>query len=387
MNKYGVLLSIYLGGLLIGLVLVSFPASSGFIVDKIGLNGEQYGSIYLPQLVLAIIGALGGGTAIRFMSLKTMWALSLLCFFFSQVAFVASTHVDPAIAVYLIMLATAFFGFGFGFGGGPVNGLAAMAFPKHSNSALTALHVTAGLGLTLGPLIFSKAIGAGNWTSVPYSLAVVSLFVFIVTLMTKLPEQPPATEETNANIPSKSLYFWLIMVVAVFYALAEGTFSNWAVLYVQESKALSPQTAGLSLSAFWGALTLGRLITSILLVKIKPINIWLLLPPLMAAALFILPQTAGATQVILAFAFAGLACSSFFPLMVAVTSEPFPHAISYIGSMLTAALMFGVGIGSYVIGKYRSAFSLDDLYTYSMLYPIIALVLILVARRQLKSKT
>ena len=59
MNKYGVLLSIYLGGLLIGLVLVSFPASSGFIVDKIGLNGEQYGSIYLPQLVLAIIGALG----------------------------------------------------------------------------------------------------------------------------------------------------------------------------------------------------------------------------------------------------------------------------------------------------------------------------------------
>lgn len=386
MNKLGTLISIYLGGLLIGLVLVSFPASSGYLVQKFGLTGEQYGSIYLPQLVLAIIGAIGGGTAVRYMSLKSMWVLSILCFFLSQASFIASAHVDSENVVKMIMLATAFFGFGFGFGGGPVNGLAAMAFPKHSNSAITALHVTAGLGLTLGPLVFSKAIENGNWSVVPYSLAIASLLVFVISALTRLPKQPEETQKVTARHPSKSAYFWLIMLVAVFYALAEGTFSNWAVLYAQETKLLSTAIAGLALSAFWGALTVGRLVTTFALVKIEPIKIWLLLPPLMALALFLLPLTSGSTQVVLAFAFAGLACSSFFPLMVAVTSEPFPTEISYIGSMLTAALMFGVGIGSYVIGRYRGSFSLDDLYTYSMAYPIIALLLIFIARRRLKSE-
>jgi len=386
MNKLGTLISIYLGGLLIGLVLVSFPSSSGYLVQKFGLTGEQYGSIYLPQLVLAIIGAIGGGTAVRFMSLKAMWTLALLCFFLSQASFIASAHVEPKNVILLIMMGTAFFGFGFGFGGGPVNGLAAMAFPKHSNSAITALHVTAGLGMTLGPLVFAKAIGAGNWSVVPYSLAIASILVFVISLFTTLPKQPQQTEETASRHPSKSGYFWLIMVVAVFYALAEGTFSNWAIIYAQETKSLSTAVAGLALSAFWGALTIGRLITTFALVKIKPIKIWLLLPPLMALALFLLPHTSGSTQVILAFAFAGLACSSFFPLMVAVTSEPFPTEISYIGSMLTAALMFGVGIGSYVIGRYRDAFTLDDLYTYSIAYPLIALLIIFIARRKLKSE-
>lgn len=387
MQKLGTLISIYLGGLLIGLVLVSFPASSGFLVERYALTAEAYGSIYLPQLVLAIVGAIGGGVAVRFMSLKAMWLSALLCFVLSQSALISSAYVDPSMALGMIMLATAFFGFGFGFGGGPVNGLAALAFPAHSNSAITALHVTAGLGLTVGPLVFANAISGGNWLSVPVGLVIAAICVLAVSAFTQLPEQPAAEDQATSNRPSRSVYFWLIMIVAVFYALAEGAFSNWAVLYVQESKQLTIETAGFALSAFWGALTIGRIVTTILLIRIKPITLWLLLPPLMAAAFLLLPHTAGNTQVILAFGFAGLACSSFFPLMMAVASEPFPNDVSYIGSMLTAALMFGVGIGSYVIGRFGASFSLDQLYSYSAAYPMIALALIVIARRKLAADT
>ena len=385
-NRFGAVAAVYVGGLLIGLNLVSFPSSSAYLVDRLNLTGEQYGSIYLPQLVLAIVGALGGGFAVRFINIKTMYVLSVLSFMGSQLAFAMSVRTDPSQALPLLMFSTALFGFGFGFGGGPVNGLASALFSKHRNSAVTLLHMSAGAGLTLGPLIFNAAIQAGNWSYIPVSLAGLAALLFVVTSLSKLPMPPDAPVEASAMSPSKSAYFWLIMLVAVFYALVEGAFANWAIIYVQDTKSLSPQIAATSLAAFWGALTAGRLAATLLLVRIPAFTLWISLPPLMAAALFALPFASGDAQVILGFAFAGLACSAFFPLMVAVAAEPYPHAISYIASMLTAALMFGVGIGSYVIGRFINDISLDLLYQYSMAYPIIAFLLIIISRKTLKQK-
>lgn len=381
-SRLNAMLAIYLGGALLGLTLVSFPSSSVYFVERLGLSDAQYGSIYLPQLVAAVVGALGGGVALRFMSLKAILVTAFACLLISHVALAASDNVTPEMALTLIMAATAFFGFGFGFGGGPMNGIASVLFEDESkaNSAVTALHMMAGAGLAAGPLIFSRAIGAGFWTSIPTTLAAVAAALTLLALITRFPEPEAPAEEAEAASPSRSLYFWLMFAVAILYALAEGTFANWAMIYVQEGKGLDLQTAGLSLAGFWFALTLGRLFATILLVKVKPIALWICLPPMMALALFILPSLEGAAQVIAGFAFAGFACSAFFPLMVAVTAERHPHAISFIASMLTAALMVGVGIGSYVIGSMRGELSLDALFTYSIAYPIAALVLIIAAR-------
>lgn len=388
MNRLGGIIAIYLGGLLIGLNVVSFPSSSAFLVERLGYSEQQYGAIYLPQLLLAIIGALGGGAAIRALGLKRMYLIALGCFVLSQICFAASINVDGSYSLPLIMTATALFGFGFGFGGGPLNGIAAALFPAHGNSALTALHMTAGLGMTVGPLLLGSAIQGGLWQTIPIVLAAFGSLLAIVAWISRLPE-PGADRGTGdaPRSPSKSLYFWLIMCVAVFYALAEGTFSNWAILYVQQGKSLSAQVAATALASFWGALTLGRLFATFLLVRVPAMVVLLSLPPLMLGAFLIIPYAEGESQVILAFALAGLGCSAFFPLMVAVAAEPFPRSVSYIASMLTAALMFGVGIGSYVIGAFSSSFSLDQLYTFSAAYPVIVLVLLLVARSARRRRT
>lgn len=380
MERLKAILSIYAGGALIGLTLVSFPSSSVYFRDTLGLTDTQYGAIYLPQLVLAVIGALGGGWALRFMSLKAMLVTAFVSFFCSQAALAVSGFVEPSFALVLIMFATASFGFGFGFGGGPMNGIASVLFPEKANSGVTLLHMMAGCGLAAGPLIFGNAIENGLWSVIPLSLAAAAAILAVIAVTTPFPEPQQGPQDTDAVSPSKSVYFWIMMGVAILYSLAEGIFTNWAVIFAQEVKGLDIGAAGWTLSAFFIALTMGRLLATLLLIRIRPIALCLCLPPLMALALYLLPAANGEVQVIAGFAFAGFACSAFFPLLVAVTSEPYPQAISFIASMLTAALMVGVGLGSFLIGSIRSSISLEALYAYSTAYPLAALALILLAR-------
>ena len=115
-------IAIYAGALLIGLSLVSFPASSDILRTKHGFSDLAYGSIYLPQLVAAILGAVGGGAAVGRYGLRVMYLISIACFALSQILLALSWFYAPSVALLVVMGATAFFGFGFGFGGGPLNG-------------------------------------------------------------------------------------------------------------------------------------------------------------------------------------------------------------------------------------------------------------------------
>jgi MFS family permease len=75
------------------------------------------------------------------------------------------------------------------------------------------------------------------------------------------------------------------------------------------------------------------------------------------------------------YAFAGLACSAFFPLTVGLVSRVFPDSAAWVSSLMIAALMLGVGIGSFVIGPLRAGLSLERLYVYSAVYPAGAFLL------------
>ena len=75
------------------------------------------------------------------------------------------------------------------------------------------------------------------------------------------------------------------------------------------------------------------------------------------------------------FALAGLACSGFFPLTIGLSSARYPHYVAWVSSMMIAALMVGVGLGSFIIGPLREWLSLEQLYQVSAAYPLTALLL------------
>lgn len=181
--------------------------------------------------------------------------------------------------------------------------------------------------------------------------------------------------------PVASASFWLFFLIAILYAFAEGTFYNWAVIYLQETKRLPMAIAALALSVFWAAMVAGRLTVSIAVLRIPAERIWLSLPVLMIGAFLLLPYANTPALGIGLFALAGLACSAFFPLTIDLVSKRFEMHVAWVSSMMIAALMVGVGVGSFVIGLLRSQLALEQLYRFSSLYPLLVLILAMMLRR------
>jgi fucose permease len=220
-------------------------------------------------------------------------------------------------------------------------------------------------------------VSMGAWYGFPLLLAALCGVLALGTLATALPGEHRMTagQTPETGRPVAAIQFWIFAGITVLYAFAEGTFANWAVIYLSESKGLTMMTAGLALSVFWGALVLGRLLVTVLVIRVPPTAIWASLPVLMIAAFLSLPYANGAFVGIGLFGLAGLACSAFFPLTITLLSNRFPSHVAWVSSMMIAALMVGVGVGSFAIGALREMLSLEDLYRLSATYPIVVVVL------------
>jgi fucose permease len=376
----GAVLIVYISAALQGLALVSFPAASGVLKQDLGFSDAAYGAIFLPQVAFAVLGAIGGGTIAGRVGLKVLLVAALLSAGLSQALLAASAGAGAAGAFSVVLAGTGLLGLSFGLSGAPLNSYPPLLFPRQTTAAVVAAHTLVGLGLTAGPLISGRFIAAGWWYGWPLMLAGGCALAALIVPAVRLPQLPSAPTTGRAGLepaarPLATPAFWLFAAIAIFYAFAEGTFANWAVVYLMESKGVAETTASLALSMFWGALVAGRLLVTVLVTRIPPQRIWLALPLGMISAFLALPSASGPLLGVGLFALAGLACSAFFPLTITLASQRFPEHVAWVSSMLIAALMVGVGAGSFAIGALREQVTLEDLYRLSALYPAAALVL------------
>ena len=311
---------VYAAGLVQGLTLVSFPALSSVLKQMHGLTDAQYGAIFLPQVSAAVIGALAGAALSHSMSLQRLLSLALLCNLLSQLALTCSAGCGGADGYMLVLLGTTCLGLGFGLGGAPLNGLPPRLFPRRAGMAVLGVHTALGLGLTAGAPLASWLASAGRWDGLP--LLACACAAALALGAWSLPALASETQvKSSASVrPASDVAFWVFVLVAVLYAFAEGTFANWAVIYLKEVKQLPLAAAAWALSVFWGALVLGRLLCTGLLARMPAMVLWASLPPTMLVAFLLLPLAHGTTQSIAVFALAGLACSAFLP----ITKDPPP---------------------------------------------------------------
>jgi predicted MFS family arabinose efflux permease len=373
-NRYRPLLALYGAALLQGLVLVSFPASSAVLRHMHGFSEAQYGAIFLPQVLLAVVGALAGSALAGRLSLKKLLLVSLAANALSQMALFASPELTTS-AYICILFATGCLGFGFGLSGAPLNSLPGLLFPARRDTALVAVHSSMGAGLMLGPLLVGWMAAAGLWRAFPSGLVLLLLVLCWIISGTTLPDERRHDDNPPPPLAQLLVSVWPLLLIAVLYALSEGIFSNWAVIYLHEGRAVPEMTATLALSAFWGALVAGRLLATLLLLKLRAQLLWLALPPLMLAAFWLLPYVNSGNSGVMLYALGGLACSAFFPLTVAIAVRIHPRQAAALSSLLTAALMLGVGAGSFLIGLLKQSLDWNSLYHMAALFPLLAFVL------------
>nr|WP_298724668.1 MFS transporter [uncultured Steroidobacter sp.] len=375
-------IGVYAGGLILGMTLVSVPASSALLKELHGFSDAQYGAIYLPQLLSAIVGGLAGGLLSNALGTKRLLILALACLLLAQLALAASAVLPPQHALAALMITTGCIGLGIGLGSGPLNAYPVVLFPAVSNTALTALHTIVGVGMMLAPIYLSAFAQQDHWLMGVLMLSAATLILTLTAMLAAFPTVATgeATATVRAKRPERHALFWICAVVAVIYSVAEGIFSNWAMLFIQEERGMDAATASLALTCFWGALTAGRLLASFIVIRVPPLAFLLALPPMMTAAFCLLPITDGSAGLIGAFAFAGVACSAYFPMLVAYAASAFPERVAWIASMMITAQMVGIGLGTYAIGLIKGTASITSLYYAATALPAATLLLIAVGR-------
>jgi fucose permease len=205
----------------------------------------------------------------------------------------------------------------------------------------------------------------------------------VAVLRTALPDpKVPHPDAPVKRAPAGSLRFWLFAAIAFAYATAEATFSNWAAIYLSEEMQLGLAVGGIGLAAFWMALSAGRVLVGVLVLRVPAERVYLVLPLLMAGAALLLGGATTPARAILLFALAGLGCSAFYPLTVSLASRRFPDHTAWAAAMLYAALVAGIGAGSFLAGALRARFPLATIYRLSAFGPAAAFLLAVLALRE-----
>ncbi|MEO1090484.1 MAG: MFS transporter [Pseudomonadota bacterium] len=358
---------VYLGGLTQGLALVSFPAAATILTAArgYGLSSSQYGSIFLPLFVGAVLASLLAPVLARHRSLKLVLVIGFAANGCSMATFALSAALTgaPALAYLMVLVATGLLGIGFGATLTAINAFASEFFPNRGETAVTALHTLLGTGTALAPLLVAALAGGGLWWALPVAVGAACLVLALLaaTQPLRVTADSGQSSALGVMVIARALpkRIWIWIAFALLYGICETLFGNWGTVYLHEQRSLSPATANLALALFWAAVTVGRLLAAVASTRIAPLTIFRSLPVLIAIALVSVATSGGATSGVLAFALAGLACSACLPLSIGSASGEAPRFVETISGWMVAAYMMGYGIGAFAVGPLRELGGLD----------------------------
>ena len=136
---------------------------------------------------------------------------------------------------------------------------------------MNALHFFFGLGAICSPVIVARTMDSGGdfrWAYWAISLLAVPVAFWLLRLPSPMgPEGKDAGNQAKIN----PLLITLVAVLLFLYVGAEASYGGWIYTYtVRRFSFAAASMAALLTSAFWGALTVGRLLSIPLAVRLKP---------------------------------------------------------------------------------------------------------------------
>lgn len=297
------------GGFVVGVL------ACGFLSDRIGRKRVLLGAILVFALALALAGF-------------------------------ARTFGAVLVAFVLI-----------GAGGGAMetvaSALAADLFPRKRALILNALQIAFGAGAALSPLLAHRLLAAGaDWHRLFLAAALANLLLLAALARQTVPAAPhPAEALSGAALRAVLTQpaFLSLCLCQALYVGAETGFSSWMPSYFERLPG-GAAWAGLVVSAFWVAMTLGRAAVGggVAGLPLTRLAGGLALLGGAGAALTLIPNTAGAALIgVLA---TGLFFSGVFSLILAEAGERFPHSAGTVFGGVVAAGGVGGAIVPWAVG-------------------------------------
>lgn len=356
---------------LIGLAFLSFVSLG--LPD--GLNGVAWPSIRayfnLPLdalgalLVMFTIGYLvssfSSGRLLSLMSVGSLLALSCMATAASLIGYA----LTPAWWMMVALGALS------GLGAGAIDaGLNTFAATQFSTRMVNWLHACYGVGAAAGPLIMTSVLSShhpwqrgyaivGGW-----QLMLAICFVITRKWWPQLAAEPGQSSNSISRAPNlntlKLPAVWLSSAVFFVYTGIEMAAGTWAYSLFTEAREISMATAGMWVSVYWGALTVGRLLSGVVVGFVSPNRLlsMCMIGIIVGAGMIWL---GGASYVsFLGLAVTGLVSAPVFPSMIAATATRLgpAHTANAIGFQIAAAVL-GQSLLPASVGMLADKFNLE----------------------------
>ena len=357
--------AVYAGAVVQGITLVAFPAVSAIFTSPahFALSNTEYGGMFVPQAITAILASLLGAGLTRKIGGKRVLLIGLAADFVSMaLLFLSQFAIGSPVAYVALLAATASLGIGFGFVVPSLNTFTAAFFPQKVDQAILTLNALLGLGTALAPIFATIFVGLGFWWGLPLLMGVLTaLLIFFALRLPLQDEGTPATATAAPNGMKMPARFWLYAAFALIYGVCETMNGNWSTVYMANSLAASVTLSSIALTVFWATVTAGRVLFAAIERWCPERNVFRALPALMTLAFVAIAFVPKSEPVlgIFAFGLAGLGCSALLPLVISFGQGELVSMRAAVAGALIGFYQMGYGIAAFGVGPLQSGAGLD----------------------------
>jgi len=225
---------------------------------------DQISSLFTTRSLGYMLGSLYLGRA--FDRLPGHRLLALMLFGIALTA--ALVPLAPQLWLLVIILLV----MGLGEGSMDTGANLLLLWVHHRNAApfVNALHFSFGVGAIIGPVIIAQILAfSGQSVHAFWFLALLPIPLIVWLLFIPSPSAPARHSELAQGSDS-SLLLALLALLLFLYVAAEVAFGGWVYTYTIALGLSSAEKAAYLTSLFWGALTVGRLLTIPIAARVRP---------------------------------------------------------------------------------------------------------------------
>ncbi|HJZ63506.1 MAG TPA: MFS transporter [Candidatus Acidoferrum sp.] len=320
--------SFILNGLIItfiGTLLPEFRA-------RWGLDDSRAGFFFFVQFALSLVGVLLSSVVITAKGFKPAITVGIAMMGIGFALLNASSFS-------LALAASAVYGLGYGLSVPGTNLWAGESYGDRRASALNLMNLAWGIGAIISAPLAKLAIQISHVTFFLRVIGALALLLALVLLRMRFGE--PSRSEAPRNTASTSEVAGtgvaaLLGVLFFVYVGTEVSTSGWSVTHAQRATTWPGTNFLLTQSFFYAGLLGGRGASAAILLRLKEATVAVSGILIAAAGGVLFLSAHSATALFVGAFFAGLGCSSLFPIYIAWLSKWFGARARKVGGVLFA---------------------------------------------------
>jgi FHS family Na+ dependent glucose MFS transporter 1 len=256
--------SYYIAFLSLGLVVSVIGPTLPNLADQTQTTISQIGFLFSARSLGFLVGAFFGGKIYDHLPGHPLISLGLILMAFSL-------FVTPFIPIFWILLGIMLLiGLGESIVDVGTNTLLTWIYKDKVSPYMNSLHFFFGLGAFISPIIVAQVMLRTGTYQAAYWLPTILIVTVAIWIFRLKSPNVPETKEKEKTQKNNIFTIGLIVAFLFLYVGVEISFGGWIYTYAITLTIINLTTAAYLTSTFWGALTIGRLLSIPLASYIRP---------------------------------------------------------------------------------------------------------------------